>query len=266
MKKIIAMVCTTAFLLAGVVGCAADSATEMPSAPIEQEASPTVSAQEEVPEQKDVEENTAVETEVASGSPESVIEEFIGAIVRGQDAMAQGEVLDTFAFEEYVAGYDEEKMKEYLGKDLPEEMLPPKLTEEIREDELTKSVSAFLIGFWMDLENDGLTAEQDVINDVSSYAGLTVKRIDTPKPNMLKNVEEVDQKWASIYGAQDVAIRTALLELDGKTYYCGFTLFLYGDNWKIKELSAGAVMGTSPNLATFPLLEEEYLKMIADTE
>lgn len=74
-------------------------------------------------------------------------------------------------------------------------------------------------------------------------------------------VKALNEK-AACYGATDVAIRTLLLEMNGKTFFCGATLYQYENGWKIVELNAGVLLGTQPDMATIPMSQEEYLELI----
>ncbi|MBH1940904.1 hypothetical protein I5677_08380 [Mobilitalea sibirica] len=65
------------------------------------------------------------------------------------------------------------------------------------------------------------------------------------------------------YGTENIAYRTALYELNGDTFYCGFTLYCYGGTWEIGDLSCDLV-AVDTTTVTIPCKEEEYLKQIGE--
>ncbi len=99
--------------------------------------------------------------------------------------------------------------------------------------------------------------------DPKRLSSLKVEKIGLPNPTLMKDAKYLENaaKIAHVYGADEATERVALFSFEGKTYYLGFTLLRYGDNWKIGYAASGLsnanVMG-SPE----PITIDEFESMI----
>ena len=95
--------------------------------------------------------------------------------------------------------------------------------------------------------------------DPSRLAGLTV--VDGRYPNAkfehdARNVAN-GAAVATIYGADELTERLALISLDGKLYEVGFTLLRYGDDWRIS--SQTSALGNTAAVGTAaPTTQDDY--------
>ncbi|MEO8607621.1 MAG: hypothetical protein ABI690_07055 [Chloroflexota bacterium] len=76
--------------------------------------------------------------------------------------------------------------------------------------------------------------------DPSRLANLEVQEIHLSNPKHMSDTryEENAVKIARVYGADDSTERLALFTFEQNYYMLGFTLFKYGETWKISSLSS----------------------------
>ena len=97
--------------------------------------------------------------------------------------------------------------------------------------------------------------------DPSRLAGLTV--VDSRYPNAkfehdARNVAN-GAAVATIYGADELTERLALISLDGKLYEVGFTLLRYGDDWRIS--SQTSALGNTPAIGiAVPTTRDDFVR------
>jgi hypothetical protein len=173
-------------------------------------------------------------------------------------------VLPYYAIESYIDGYNMEIAKENFG-DLA---IQPTIDDRIQD--VASRYTIFVIGLVAEeMSEEGtniLNAEdlKGIANEID-IANLAVKRIDIPMVEVLTSDQHrnILTKQCNRYGSENITYRTVLYEIDGNTYYCGFTLYCYGGMWEIFELACHLVpMDTS--IVTIPCNEKEYLEMIGE--
>lgn len=108
----------------------------------------------------------------------------------------------------------------------------------------------------------------DYINEIVkgvNLEDLIINRIDIPKEDRInsEDFQSILTNQSKRYGAQNIAYRTVLYELNGETYYCGFTLFKYDGKWEIADLSC-SIVPVDRYVVTAPISEDEYQAMIVD--
>ncbi len=192
----------------------------------------------------------------ACDSPEKAIETFITAI-KGGDLNA---IRASFAIQDYIDGYDQDS--EYAKQ-------IPKPTFEERAGKVTEHVYTFLLGFNMIFEEESnmedlLNIEKESLTDPKQYESLQIVRIDLPETDEelhKKNISSQEYLVTKLYQADSRDYRTALLSLDGKTYYCGFNFAVFDGKYEIYDFTCPLV-SIDYRLALFPCTEEEYLQLI----
>lgn len=94
---------------------------------------------------------------------------------------------------------------------------------------------------------DAAQAKQYVKDvDPSRLADMKVVSVRFPSPNLAndaKNIKNMATR-ATIYGADELTERLALVAWNGKHYVVGFTLLRYGSDWKVLS-QVSALAGTS---------------------
>ncbi len=95
--------------------------------------------------------------------------------------------------------------------------------------------------------------------DPSRLAGLTVDDVRVPEPDLATSERYLAHTatTAAIHGADELAERLALIELDGQTYGLGLTLLRYGDAWKVSSQSSALANTTSLGTAV-PMTRAEF--------
>ena len=76
--------------------------------------------------------------------------------------------------------------------------------------------------------------------DPKRLSSLGVKEIGLPNKTLMNSAKYQANaaKMALIYGADESTERVALFSFEQNYYYLGFTLFRYGENWKISSQSS----------------------------
>jgi hypothetical protein len=95
--------------------------------------------------------------------------------------------------------------------------------------------------------------------DPKRLAALEVRKIGRPDPTLMDSAKYRDNvaKTALSYGADESTERVVLLSFEQNYYSLGFTLFRYGENWKIS--SATSALANSNALgAAQPTTVEEF--------
>ena len=171
------------------------------------------------------------------------------------------DILQYFALNEYIEGYNLEMMKKDFGD------MVKKPTFEDRLLNMEKKYNLFLFGFTL-TEDELKDSELELGNENERIQQLeldelSIQRIDTPYKEQTKTevFENMIKKRCIRYGAESIVYRTILYRCGENTYYCGFELFKYNGTWKINELRASVTL-VDANIVTTPCSEEEYLEII----
>lgn len=90
--------------------------------------------------------------------------------------------------------------------------------------------------------------------DLAHLDGLTVGDIVAPDAELMAGdrYKENAAKQAAIWGADELTERVATVSLDGTDRLVGFTLFRYGDEWRV-AFQASALAGTPSTGAPMPV-------------
>lgn len=195
--------------------------------------------------------------------PEDAINHFVAGLVENDLQKA----LQACAVEEYAQGYDFAGMMDRMKALMPIQQMAPSeysLYAEMNKiaamGTLVSQMKMMVYSFFVPEVKDGITIYVGGgKDDAKKFAeavnpdklkGLKILRIDPPMQDILnseKNIENF-QKWAKIYGAQEMTERIVLYGLDGKLYLGGFGLLRYEDGWKIQRLNSNlaglSAMGT----------------------
>lgn len=171
-------------------------------------------------------------------------------------------ILPYYAVEDYVRGYNMELAKENFG----DQAIQPTVAE--RTQDAATRYTIFVFGFAAEVISKAGTEPLSVeeLNGIANgidLASLTVKRIDIPMEEELTSdlYQKMLTNRCDRYGTENIAYRTVLYEMDGDTYYCGFTLYCYGGTWEIGDLACDLIAVDSTTV-TIPCNEEEYLALI----
>lgn len=101
--------------------------------------------------------------------------------------------------------------------------------------------------------------------DPTRLASLVVADIGLPEPEMYQSSVNVANmaKLASIYSADELTDRVALLTFEGEQYAIGFTLLRYGDGWKVYQQSS-PISGIPPFGVAQPMTADEFVELTSD--
>jgi hypothetical protein len=173
-------------------------------------------------------------------------------------------LLDLFALDEYISGYNTELMAEYLRLSPDDDRVQPPTYEE-RLKEIDSNISSYHFGFFIDDMNLDTLTTDDVLSAFKALdcESLTVLRIDTVRMSEEQKEEAKlhNEERASRFGAEAMDFRTMLLSLDDKTYYCGVTLIKYNGIWKFLELNCPLIL-SNPNSSTDSMTIPEYEELL----
>ena len=99
--------------------------------------------------------------------------------------------------------------------------------------------------------------------DPKRLSSLKVKEIGLPNKTLMNSAiyQETAAKFARVYGADEKTERVALFSFEQNYYYLGFTLFRYGENWKISS-PASALANINALGAPQKTTVEEFESMI----
>ncbi len=171
------------------------------------------------------------------------------------------DILQYFALNEYIEGYNLEMMKKDFGE------MAKKPTYEERLLNMEKKYNLFLFGFTLteDEMAENELALDDAIKSLQqlNLNELSIQRVDTPNEEKTETeaFEKMIRNRCTRYGAESIAYRTILYSCGENTYYCGFELFKYNGTWKINELRASVTL-VDANIVTTTCSEKEYLEII----
>ncbi len=174
-------------------------------------------------------------------------------------------ILPYFSIDNYVGGYNMELAKDNFG----DQAIQPTIEDRVKDVAIRYTI--FVFGFAAgklseEEKTDPLNAEdlKGIIDEID-LTNLTVKRIDTPMVKVLTSdsYRKIIKKRCNEHGANNITYRTVLYEIDGDTYYCGFTLHCYDGLWEVAELSCDLVP-VDITTVTFPCKEKEYLELIGE--
>lgn len=191
----------------------------------------------------------------AYSSPENAIHTFIEAVKGGEI----NEMTASFAIQDYIDGYN---------SDADDAKIIPKPTSEEQMVEVYKQLFTFCYGFrTMAAEppnvDDLSKIDMESLIDTQQYESLQVVRIDLPETNEEKHRERIssDNVTTRLFGADGRDYRTALLSLNGETYYCGFTFAIYNGKYEIISFSC-PMIPLDYRIAIMPCTEEEYMQIV----
>lgn len=263
MKKIVLSILISSFIF----GASACSTSGVSSGGSEQD----VEIREAAPaKSSELQENTA---KTASGAqefqgakdPQTAIAQFIEAMkTKDMDQIER-----VFVVQEFIDHYD--KSSEYAEQ-------VPRPTATSRRVEVFGQVGMFVFGTNYSFEelvdeNDEAKTmkrleelrnkEFDTLLAAADYSTLEVLRVDLPEKDEAEHEKRIDREVieTKLYGAQGWEYRTALLSLDGNTYYCGFRFAKYDGCYKIVSLSC-PVIPMPAEYAALECSEEDYIGMI----
>jgi hypothetical protein len=192
-------------------------------------------------------------------SPEAVINAFVSSIENNDFSTAA----QTFAINESAQKFDFTAYTNHMKVIMPFTMLAPSdyaLYVEMNKisllGDLARQTKAFIYSFFETKGMDGspiTPISQDDVSqfvksvDPSALKALKVTKIEIPSPDVYNSSINLAnfKRMASFYGADDMAERVVLYNLNGKNFGGGFRLLRYGSDWKI--------FGLNSNLAGQPV-------------
>ncbi len=208
--------------------------------------------------------------------PEDAIRHFVSALTENDLQKA----LQACAVKEYAQGYDFVGTVDRYKTFIPIQQMAPSEYELFAQ--MNEYISAYFIVSQMKMmiysffvpevrEEKPMYIGKN-FHDVEGFAQavdpsklnqLKLLRIDPPTPYIWKDEKNAAlfQKQAELNGAQELTERIALYELDGMTYLGGFSLFRYGDGWKIQRLHS-ILAGTSTTGAVEEIAPEVYVSLL----
>jgi hypothetical protein len=185
-------------------------------------------------------------------SPEAAINAFVSSIANNDFSTAA----QTFAINEPAEKFDFAAYANYLKVIMPFTMLAPSdyaLYVEMNKmsslGDLTRQTKAFIYSFFETEGMDGspiAPISQDDASqfvktvDPSALKSLKIAKIETPSPDVYNSSTNLAnfKRMASFYGADDMAERVVLYNLNGQNFEGGFRLLKYGSDWKIFGLNS----------------------------
>ena len=162
----------------------------------------------------------------AGRSPEETIRAYVQAAAeRDRDAMAS-----CFAMEEAVAGYDPETLEAILRTPVAQP-----LTAEQRQEDILSEIERFAIGFLDQKPLDTGASREELLETIQNldWEALSIVHLDAWDGEAYDLTKDILEDRKAVYGAQDAAEYTALLEMDGRTYFFSAQLLQYGEEWKL---------------------------------
>lgn len=178
--------------------------------------------------------------------------------------------MNLFTVDDYVNGYDIKFIAERMGVDTTYEGLENP-TNESRLHDVNSMITRFLLGLIADRDgvkekfDSGTLTNQDVNEAITNtdYSTLSIKRMDSPAEEIKGNEKFMNTKviYSKKYGIENLDYRITLLELDGETFFCGFTLYKYNGEWSVFELDGGPV-SFGAYIVVMPVSEEEYEELL----
>lgn len=94
--------------------------------------------------------------------------------------------------------------------------------------------------------------------DPARLAQLQIKQIGLPVPDIANSERNLGNwnRYAQLYEADEYTERVVLLLFEGDYYYMGFTLYRYGENWKISSATSTLANTTPLGVPEVTTLEE----------
>ena len=196
-----------------------------------------------------------------NNSPENVIKTFISAVKSGDFI----EMATPFAIKDYIEGYNPDRLKEgevgFFAQPTYDELF----------QKVYKQIYSFLLGFRISYEDEDAFDALNNVNmesllDPQQYETLHIVRIDIPEQDEARHAEIISEEHLGVRlsGADGWDYRTALLSLNGETYYCGFSFLVYNGRYLIESLHCDYAIMMDYNLTLLPCPEEEYIRIISD--
>lgn len=169
----------------------------------------------------------------------------------------------TFAMEDYVNHYNPESKD---AKNIRQ------LSILDRELDAAGQILSFYKG--LHLVHDDLENNEDFINSIQdlslqdllkpgTYDTLEIVRIDLPESDPQLHSQRISKSilGMTLYGAEGWDYRSALLSLNGETYYCGFKFLIYNGEYKLESLNC-PMLGLPWQIVTIPCSAEEYESLL----
>jgi hypothetical protein len=189
-------------------------------------------------------------------TPEAVVEHFIESVAADDlDATMQA-----FAIDDEAAHFDFAAQVRRLGSYSPTSIdAPARYKMYVRTnafaamDNAAGRVVAFVTAFLIDpaeiarlgkgpRDADAAARVMATLQgmDSNKLRGLKLVRVDLPhKPLMSKaHVLQMLREQGSVWGAETMTERIALLQLADQHYICGFRILKYGSSWRIHDLTS----------------------------
>ncbi len=214
---------------------------------------------------------SAAQSSPAPATPEDAVTSYLAAVA-ANDVEA---ILAATAVDEMASGFDFERSAERLRAITPLQGLAPAeypmyaaANRYQQAAQILGQVRNLAYGLLSGETIDGsIIAPVDEAQveafaaavDPGRLGGLEVLDIRLPEPEAAADeryLEGIGQ-IAATYGADELAERLALVELDGETYGIGFTLLRYADAWLVS--SQASVLGGTTALGTAePMTRAEF--------
>ncbi len=128
---------------------------------------------------------------------------------------------------------------------------------------LLSTEKAMLDGQTVIIDSEGTARFIEEV-DPEGLAALQVMKTGVPNPDLMysERNQENSNSIAEVYGADELTERVVLFMFKGDTYYVGFTLLRYGEDWKINNATS-PIGGTSPLGAPQKITAEEFEALIS---
>jgi hypothetical protein len=210
-------------------------------------------------------------------TPEEAITSYLEGVAQSDlqkilQACAINEMSENFKFDLYTARLG--------GVFLPTQFLAPAdypFYVETNQLQLSSQISSRVRILAYSLLSDEKTGDGSPITDMDAertarfmkavdpkrLATLEVTKIGRPEPALMDSAKYKDTaaKMALSYGADESTERVVLVSFEQQYYLLGFSLFRYGENWKIGSATS-ALANTSALGAAQPTTVEEFNSLI----
>jgi hypothetical protein len=199
--------------------------------------------------------SAAQATQASDGTfstPEAAITAFFEGVTQGDfskilQACAVNEISENFKFDRSI-----ERLKAFVPY---QEYAPAQypLFVELNQAQIESRIASQVKIFAYSLLSSGdvdfqqtnimeVDAAVSFMNEVdpARLSTLELKEIGLPNPSAMSSARYKENmlKYARVYGADDSTERVALFSFEQNDYYVGFTLFQYGENWKISSVNS----------------------------
>lgn len=260
LKKIKSVLIVT--VLIGLIAGCSDRAKEEESDEVQ------IVTQTQTEDKSKLDDDLNNDKDISTDKENEKIELLLEEFTQHAAQMNLDRMTELISIENYIDGYDEKKVSEVMG----EGANVKRPAQKERETEILNDLSVFYAGFALDekamkkieageLEYNNLCCMIPKID----FSNLKISRIDIPQKEMIEETsfKKILERISERYSAEDYTYRTVLFELDGKTYYGGFTLIKYNGQWEIFELRC-MIVKVDVNVITVLCSEDEYIDLIEE--